>query len=438
MLEKPADTDLEKAAMERLEIRKKEAAAAGHELHTEMFDAGLVAIQAAGPMGLLAKMALDGAEPAQIASVFAVLPARDKKKVQAVGKKVVKKKADILQAQRLAKAKADKIQKEKAATLAKAKAGKVVKKVAKKPVAKTPVARKPVAKKTVATRQTDSARTGGWLDLAGRPIATKPREGKKPLQFVGVTFPQRAELTAAQNPKAFARQQRVAEQESTQFGGFKNKDVQASAMSLPGQLPDGVRSARERTAGDTFFDPLRFCTGITEGRLCFYREVELKHGRVGMLASLGFLVGESFHPLFGGDIDVPSYLAFQQTPLQTFWPAVVAAIAVPEIAQLFDFNTQEANPWSMQLKRGNEDREIGASNWPEPFGVAGAGYFDPLGLKPTDPAELRAMQNKEINNGRLGMLGAAGMIAQELVDGEKIFDKTWLESNGLEHGVGGF
>ena len=36
----------------------------------------------------------------------------------------------------------------------------------------------------------------------------------------------------------------------------------------------------------------------------FYREVELKHGRVAMLASLGFLVGEQFHPLFGGQINV--------------------------------------------------------------------------------------------------------------------------------------
>merc|ERR1719498_556043 len=74
-----------------------------------------------------------------------------------------------------------------------------------------------------------------------------------------------------------------------------------------------------------FFDPLGFSADASEGKIKFYREVELKHGRVGMLASLGFLVGENFHPLFGGDIDVPSYLAFQQTPLQTFWPAVVFA-----------------------------------------------------------------------------------------------------------------
>jgi len=31
------------------------------------------------------------------------------------------------------------------------------------------------------------------------------------------------------------------------------------------------------------------------------------------------------------------------------------------------------------------------------------------------------MQNKELNNGRLAMLAAAGMIAQELATGKKLF-----------------
>merc|ERR1719258_242737 len=48
-----------------------------------------------------------------------------------------------------------------------------------------------------------------------------------------------------------------------------------------------------------------------------------------MLAAVGFLVGEQFHPLF--NVDTPSYLAFQQTPLQTFWPVVVAVIAIAEV-----------------------------------------------------------------------------------------------------------
>jgi hypothetical protein len=172
-------------------------------------------------------------------------------------------------------------------------------------------------------------------------------------------------------------------------------DVLAKAKSLPGVI-----------APMDFFDPLGFCTDCSEGKLCFYREVELKHGRVSMLAALGFLVGENFHPLFGGNVDVPSYLAFQQTPLQTFWPAVVAAIAIPEIYSVFNFNEPGTNgeQWTMKTDR-----------------VLGDQGFDPLSLKPEDPEELKEMQTKELNNGRLAMIGAAGMIAQELVSGEKIF-----------------
>merc|ERR1739848_821529 len=161
-----------------------------------------------------------------------------------------------------------------------------------------------------------------------------------------------------------------------------------------------------------FFDPAGFCGdnngadgSATLGKVKFYREVELKHGRVAMLASLGFLVGENFHPLFGGNIDVPSYVAFQQTPLQTFWPAVVIAIAIPETFSVFTFdNPAYGGAWTM--KKGRVPGDFG---------------FDPLGLKPQDPKEFKEIQTKEINNGRLAMIAAAGMIAQELVSGTKLF-----------------
>ena len=42
-----------------------------------------------------------------------------------------------------------------------------------------------------------------------------------------------------------------------------------------------------------FFDPLGFTEGASEGKIKFYREVEIKHGRVAMLACLGFVVAES-------------------------------------------------------------------------------------------------------------------------------------------------
>merc|ERR1719333_1912811 len=180
------------------------------------------------------------------------------------------------------------------------------------------------------------------------------------------------------------------------------------------QTIDSVKFKASALAGVTapmnYFDPLGFSTTVTAGKLLFYREVELKHGRVAMLASLGIVVGEQFHPLFGGDIDVPAYIAFQQTPLETFWPAVVAAIAIPEIFSVFTFeNPAEQNPMAGEYWKMKEDHQPGDIG------------FDPLGLKPKDPKELKAMQNKELNNGRLAMIAAAGMIAQELATGQKLF-----------------
>jgi hypothetical protein len=191
-------------------------------------------------------------------------------------------------------------------------------------------------------------------------------------------------------------------------GSKEDMDEMVKAVEFKAQDMAGV------TAPMGFFDPLGFSTNTPEGKMLFYREVELKHGRVCMLATLGFLVGEQIHPLFewwwGGNVDVPSYVAFQETPLQKFWPAVVAAIAIPEIFNLRTFNSPFGmNPlstwWTVDSNHKSGDLD-----------------FDPLGLKPADPQEFREMQNKELNNGRLAMIAAAGMIAQELATGEKIFN----------------
>ena len=181
---------------------------------------------------------------------------------------------------------------------------------------------------------------------------------------------------------------------------------EAPEVAPPSPPPFSVRDLPGISGPIGFFDPVGFSTGddVSEGKIKFYREVELKHCRVSMLAALGFIVGENFHPFFT-EVDVPSYIAFQETPLQTFWPAVVAVIAVAEVFSVFSFNSPfGGEPWSIRSDYTNGD--LG---------------FDPLGLKPESAAELKEMQTKELNNGRLAMFAIAGMVGQELATGNKLF-----------------
>ena len=96
----------------------------------------------------------------------------------------------------------------------------------------------------------------------------------------------------------------------------------------------------------------------------------------------------------------------KQTPLQTFWPLVVLAIATIEVGSVFSFASPFAGgePWAIR-----QDHQPGNLGW------------DPLSLKPTDESAWTTMQTRELNNGRLAMIGMAGMLAQELVTGQKLF-----------------
>jgi hypothetical protein len=90
------------------------------------------------------------------------------------------------------------------------------------------------------------------------------------------------------------------------------------ARQLPGALP-----------GLGFFDPLGILTGSTQEKVQYYRDAELKHGRIGTLAAIGIVVSENFHPFGGDELNgVPAVLAFEHHLLiQTFVVASMAALA---------------------------------------------------------------------------------------------------------------
>ena len=133
----------------------------------------------------------------------------------------------------------------------------------------------------------------------------------------------------------------------------------------------------------------------------FCPQAELTHGRVSMLASLGFIVQEKFHPLFSAD-GGPAIDQIPQLPV-ALWVFMVAGIGAAEKFRIdagWAPLDQEGTKAASALREGYYPGDLG---------------FDPLNLKPSDPAELALMQEKELSHCRLAMIAAAGFLAQEAV-----------------------
>ena len=61
-----------------------------------------------------------------------------------------------------------------------------------------------------------------------------------------------------------------------------------------------------------FFDPLGFSKDASPETMKKFREAELKHGRVAMLAAWGMITADKFHPLFDGKLSSNPLLAITQ------------------------------------------------------------------------------------------------------------------------------
>jgi len=183
------------------------------------------------------------------------------------------------------------------------------------------------------------------------------------------------------------------------FGGAKAAPKAAPVNQFAYGLPGGSNVLGE-------FDPAGFLQGKDKLEVFRLREAELAHGRVSMLASLGFVVQEKFHPLFSGD-GGPAIDQIPQLPIW-LWGFMLAGIGGAEqfrIAKGWAKIDPVTNTAASALREGYAPGDLG---------------FDPLNLAPTDPAEFLLMQEKELSHCRLAMIAAAGFLAQEAVTHE-----TW-------------
>jgi hypothetical protein len=174
-----------------------------------------------------------------------------------------------------------------------------------------------------------------------------------------------------------------------------SKDLVVRAQALDYEDLPGV------SAPLGFFDPAGLADGtkLGFGDAYAYRRAEIKHGRVCMSSSLGMLVADKFHPIFDAWNDGPFVSStashFTATAAKNFWPAFWIMTAGHELATTFaEYD-------------GKETYDYG---------------FDPLKLRPEDAEKAKEYQTMELNHGRWAMFCAAGIIAQELVTGQSVFD----------------
>ena len=158
-----------------------------------------------------------------------------------------------------------------------------------------------------------------------------------------------------------------------------------------------------------YFDPVGLAVGKDAATLRQYREAEIKHGRVCMLASVGLLTQELLKNPLGIDGPAIRHLDLLDEKFPEFGEFFILGCAFIEAYGILrNWEPRSATKGLKRAARLRDDVEPGDLGW------------DPLGWYPTEPAEQEWIKTKELQNGRLAMLAVAGIAAQEIMDGKEV------------------
>jgi len=181
--------------------------------------------------------------------------------------------------------------------------------------------------------------------------------------------------------------------------------VRMDAMSMPEEPPPPpplpkiktMRVGDQTLAGDMSFDPLQIAD--SPDKLAWYREAEVKHARLAMLAAFGWPVSEltNFGNLLTKDGRAPSLLNGGLGNVNGVYWGVVVALAIY---------------WEGQ----GLDKQYGKKEDYLP-GMLG---FDPLG------ADSQDMRAAEITNGRVAMMAITAYALEEAATKAPIFPLNLL------------
>jgi len=192
-------------------------------------------------------------------------------------------------------------------------------------------------------------------------------------------------------------------------GASRASTVSMAVEDLVGGINDPIFGG---TPEGKIFDPLGL--GADEASLYRRRCVEIKHGRICMVAFLGMTVGpndlvQPSHALLSPSLDIhfddiPGGIAAIDAVPAAGWAQIIALVGAHELT----INKQDYTKVPGEIPTF-------------------------LGFKPEDPVEFKSKQLKELKNGRLAMIAVLGELMAQQVSGMGTYEQLGaiVDSLGL-------
>jgi len=149
------------------------------------------------------------------------------------------------------------------------------------------------------------------------------------------------------------------------------------------------------------FDPLGLATLGSDSTLAWFRAAELKHSRVAMLATTGYLVqaaGCHFPGMLSSDVSFETLSAMK--PLDA-WDAVPDNGKAQIYFTIF-FAELVSEAQGTHYTKGGDLPTI---------------VFPPVNFATDDAVEMKKAQSRELNNGRLAMIAIMSFVAAANIPG---------------------